>query len=136
MLPTARWHVVSLERQRSVRVRPDGAFDSCPDQLLHTENEQRLETQLNQMIQMIEGAMPRSISSVVYRPTSPSAQKYWVAPDEWYYVPPSLMANSKVALRHRGAATDHLVLPSLPERARTWVPVQAPFTYQPTRREQ
>jgi len=95
-----------------------------------------METQLDQMIQMIEGTMPRSISSVVYRPTSRSSQKYWVASDEWYYVPPSLMAGSTVAVRHRVAAADHMTPTSLPVRAHVWAPVRPSSTYRPTRREQ
>ena len=80
--------------------------------------------------------MPRSISPVVYRPTTRNLHKCWFGPGEWLYVPPSLMANPTVVVHHRGAAVDYLVPQSLPAHAHVWPPMQSTFTYHYTRREQ
>ncbi|MFM8857986.1 MAG: hypothetical protein ACKOI2_12475 [Actinomycetota bacterium] len=96
-----------------------------------------MERQLIRTTHTIEAAVPRITTPTLYRPSVRGAGKYWVGPDAWYYVPPSLVANSRwCRMHHRGTAVDYLVRNTLSVHASFGATVRPSSTYRPTRREQ
>lgn len=127
----------SHTRQRSVRVRPDGASDRCSIQLLPNGNEQRMERKLITRRTAIESSISRITSPTDYRSNPRKAQPQRAR--GWTYMPAQRLMWNRTVHRYRFLTSDLANPEQRPSRIRTFAGSESPtsqFNYLPTRREQ